>query len=46
MLFFWGLCEQQRYHFFFLILIYTDKHSTFLRGLYSVRKQDDMSSLI
>ena len=33
MLFLWGLYEQQRSHFFFLILISTNEHSTFSGGL-------------
>ena len=46
MLFLWGLYEQQKSHFFFLILISTNKHSTLSGVLYSVSKPDGISSLI
>ena len=46
MLLLWGLYEQQRSHFFFIILISTNKHSPFSDDAYSVSKREGMSSLI
>ena len=42
----WGLQEQQRSQFFFLILISTKIHSTLVGVLYSVSRRDGISTLM
>ena len=44
-LFLLALYEQQNNHFFFLILISMNRHSVLYCNLYSVSKQEEMSSL-
>ena len=44
-LFLLGLYEQQNNHFFFLILISMNRHSVLSCNLYSVSKQEEISSL-